>query len=87
MTTTFIRLELRRKFRDYISVFFIAILPAFFYLIFGASQSYASESAGHGNVAMYIMISMVRTAPSPRPPASAEWLRSSACRGGGGNSV
>ncbi len=47
MTTTFIRLELRRKFRDYISVFFIAILPAFFYLIFGASQSYASESAGH----------------------------------------
>jgi ABC-2 type transport system permease protein len=58
MTTTFIRLELRRHFRDYVSVFFIAVLPAFFYLIFGASQSYKSESAGHGNVAMYIMISM-----------------------------
>lgn len=58
MTTTFVGLELRRIFRDYVNVFFIAVLPAFFYLIFGASQSFATESAGNGNVAMYIMISM-----------------------------
>ncbi|MFZ3392667.1 ABC transporter permease [Rhodococcus sp. DT1] len=58
MNTTFVGLELRRTFRDYVNVFFIAVLPAFFYLIFGASQSFATESAGNGNVAMYIMISM-----------------------------
>ena len=58
MNTTFVGLELRRVFRDYVSLFFIAVLPAFFYLIFGAAQEFSSERAGNGNVAMYIMISM-----------------------------
>jgi len=58
MNTTFAGLELRRVFRDYVSMFFIAVLPAFFYLIFGAAQEFSSERAGNGNVAMYIMISM-----------------------------
>jgi len=58
MNLTFVRLELRRFFRDRVSVFFVAILPAFFFIIFGAAQSYGGESAGNGNVTMYVMISM-----------------------------
>ena len=58
MNGTFTALELRRVLRDYVSMFFIAVLPGFFYLIFGAAQTYGSEDAGNGNVAMYIMISM-----------------------------
>ena len=38
--------------------FFIAVLPGFFYLIFGAAQEYADETTGNGNVAMFIMIAM-----------------------------
>lgn len=58
MNLTYYRLELRRFFRDYPGVFFTAVLPAFFYVIFGAAQGYGSESVGNGNVTMYIMISM-----------------------------
>ncbi|MDQ3476350.1 MAG: ABC transporter permease, partial [Actinomycetota bacterium] len=58
MNATFTGLELRRVLRDYVSMFFIAVLPAFFYLIFGAAQESSSEDAGNGNVAMYVMISM-----------------------------
>ena len=39
-------------------MFFIVVLPAFFYVIFGATQDARSEDAGNGNVAMFIMISM-----------------------------
>ena len=38
-------------------MFFIALLPAFFFLIFG-TQDYANEDMGNGNVALYIVISM-----------------------------
>lgn len=55
---TYTALELRRIVRDIPTLVFTAILPAFFYLIFGASTDYADQSAGNGNVAMYIMISM-----------------------------
>jgi len=58
MNTTYYRMELLRTVRDVLGLFFIAVLPAFLYVIFGASQSYSQESAGNGNVAMYIMISM-----------------------------
>lgn len=58
MNATYTRLELRRIVRDPINMFFTAVLPAFFYLVFGASQDFASEDAGNGNVAMYIMLSM-----------------------------
>jgi len=54
---TFLRLELRRFFRDRVSVFFIAVLPAFFFLIFG-TQDFANEDIGNGNVVLYIAISM-----------------------------
>ncbi len=58
MNVTYTVLELRRVARDVVSMFFIAILPAFMYLIFGAAQSYKDENAGNGNVALYILISM-----------------------------
>jgi len=58
MNATYTGLELRRITRDYVSLFFIAVLPAFFYVVFGASQEWSAERAGNGNVAMYIMISM-----------------------------
>lgn len=58
MSITFLMLELRRILRDYATMFFIVVLPAFFYIVFGAAQSYSSDDAGNGNVAMYMMISM-----------------------------
>lgn len=58
MNATFAGLELRRVLRDYVSMFFIALLPGFFYLIFGVAQEFSDDPAGNGNVAMYIMISM-----------------------------
>ncbi len=39
-------------------MFFTAVLPAFFYLIFGATIDAKDASIGNGNVAMYVMISM-----------------------------
>ncbi|MDO5699873.1 MAG: ABC transporter permease [Bowdeniella nasicola] len=54
----FFVLELRRIGRDYTSMFFIAILPAFLYVIFGAAQDYSDLPMGRGNVAMYVMIGM-----------------------------
>lgn len=58
MNPTYFGLELKRFFRDYTGVFFIAVLPCFFYVVFGAAQSWSGESVGHGNVAMYVMLSM-----------------------------
>ena len=58
MNATFLGLEIKRVLRDYPSMFFIVVLPAFFYVIFGAAQDYSTENAGNGNVAMLIMISM-----------------------------
>lgn len=58
ITTAYIGLELKRVTRDLVSMFFVAGLPAFFFLLFGASAGYSAEDAGNGNVAMYVMISM-----------------------------
>ncbi len=56
---TVLGLELRRVLvRDPVTMFFIVVLPAFLYLIFGSSESYAGEQVGNGNVAMTIMIAM-----------------------------
>ena len=57
MNTVYVGLELRRVFRDYVNVFFVGVLPAFLFLIFG-TQSYSAERIGNGNVGMLIMISM-----------------------------
>ena len=58
MNPTIIGLELKRISRDYVGLFFIAGLPAFMYVIFGAGQTFGGEDIGRGNVALYIMISM-----------------------------
>ncbi len=58
MNTTMLRLEVRRLVRDPVTLFFTVGLPVFFYLIFGASQSYSDQEAGNGNVAMTIMVAM-----------------------------
>ena len=56
--TAYLGLELRRVVRDLVTMFFVVGLPAFMYVLFGASAGYSQENAGHGNVAMYVMISM-----------------------------
>ena len=58
MNATFTLIELRRVLRDYVSMFFIAVLPAFFFVIFGAVQRYAKEPVGDGNVAFYTMVAL-----------------------------
>jgi ABC-2 type transport system permease protein len=58
MNATFTLLEMRRITRDWSGMFFTAVLPAFFYLIFGATVDARSATIGEGNVAMYVMISM-----------------------------
>ncbi|MEM7276449.1 MAG: ABC transporter permease, partial [Actinomycetota bacterium] len=58
MNLTYYRLELRRLVRDRVTMFFTAGLPAFLYIIFGASPDYGDEPVRDGNVAMWIMIAM-----------------------------
>lgn len=58
MNATYTLLEMRRISRDWIGMFFTAVLPAFFYLIFGSTLDSKSTSIGNGNIAMYVMISM-----------------------------
>jgi len=58
MNATFTLLEMRRITRDWTGMFFTAVLPAFFYLIFGSTVDAKGETIGNGNVAMYVMISM-----------------------------
>ncbi|WP_353953476.1 ABC transporter permease [Knoellia sp. S7-12] len=58
ITTAYLGLEMKRVTRDLVTMFFVAGLPAFFFLLFGASAGYSAEEAGNGNVAMYVMISM-----------------------------
>ena len=64
---TYARLDLRRQLRDKFGMFFIVGLPTFMFLVFGLGDD---ERVGSGNVAMYVMISMAATEPSPRPRAS-----------------
>lgn len=58
MNLTYYRLELRRLRRDPVTLFFTAALPAFMFIIFGASPDYGDEPVRDGNVAMWVMIAM-----------------------------
>lgn len=58
MNPTIWRIELTRFARDWAGLLFIVGIPALMYVIFGASTAYKDASAGRGNVAMYVMISM-----------------------------
>lgn len=55
---TYLGLELKRVLRDPITLFFTTALPAFFYVVFGATQDWGGFPIGNGNVAMYTMIGM-----------------------------
>lgn len=60
MNTTILRLEVARILRDPVSLFFTALLPAFFYVIFGPTQEYSDQMLPNGaaDVAMVIMVAM-----------------------------
>ncbi len=53
--TGFALLDLRRRLRSRVEMFFVVALPAFFYLVFGLGDD---ERVGSGNVSMYVMLSM-----------------------------
>jgi ABC-2 type transport system permease protein len=55
---TLVRLELRRMLRNRRTVVFSVVMPVVFFLLFGTGKSYSDDSAGHGNVAAFIMVSM-----------------------------
>lgn len=55
---TLLRLELRRMLRNRRTVLFSLVMPVLFYFMFGTGQKYSNLSAGHGNEAGAIMISM-----------------------------
>jgi ABC-2 type transport system permease protein len=55
---TLLRLEVRRMLRNRRTLIFSIVMPVVFYFLFGTGQKYSNESAGHGNVAAFIMISM-----------------------------
>jgi ABC-2 type transport system permease protein len=54
----FLRLEMRRLMRNKRAMIFTLIMPSAFFLLFGTDSSYKTESAGHGNVTAYVMVSM-----------------------------
>ena len=58
MNPTYTFLKMRRITRNYTNMFFTAVLPAFFYMIFGATADYSDATIGNGNVVLYIVISM-----------------------------
>lgn len=58
MSLTYLLYDLRRPLRGVTNMFFIAVLPATLYVIFGVVQGWSNESVGHGNVSSYIMVSM-----------------------------
>jgi ABC-2 type transport system permease protein len=53
-----LRLELRRMVRNRRTVIFTLIMPAAFFLLFGANAGYRHERVGAGNVTGYVLISM-----------------------------
>lgn len=58
MNLTYALLDLRRNLRIFSSIFFIIVLPCAFFIIFGALQSFSTQSIGRGNVSALVMISM-----------------------------
>jgi ABC-2 type transport system permease protein len=56
--TTILGIELMRVLRNKRSIIFTLVMPPLFFVMFGTAASYKTESAGHGNVTAYILISM-----------------------------
>lgn len=58
ISTTMLKIEGLRQLRNPYTLAFTLAMPVVMYIIFGASASYGTMSAGHGNVSFYVMISM-----------------------------
>ncbi len=58
ISPTMLRVEALRQLRNPYTLGFTLAMPVGMYLLFGAGATYASASAGHGNVAFYVMVSM-----------------------------
>jgi ABC-2 type transport system permease protein len=56
--TTILGIELMRVLRNKRSIIFTLLMPPLFFVMFGTADSYRAQSAGHGNVTAYILISM-----------------------------
>jgi len=57
-SSTALKLEIRRLLRNRRTVIFTLVTPSIFFLLFGLNAAYANQSAGHGNVSAFILISM-----------------------------
>lgn len=55
---TLLRIEALRVFRNRRTVVFTLVVPVLFFLMFGTDASYVRQSAGHGNVVAFVMVSM-----------------------------
>lgn len=55
---TVLKLEIRRMTRNRRTVIIAIVVPVVFFLLFGVNQTYDTASAGHGNVAAFVMISL-----------------------------
>ena len=51
MNLTYTLHDFWRQVRAFENMFFIAILPAALFIMFGVTQGWSDESSGHGNVA------------------------------------
>lgn len=55
---TALKLEIRRLTRNRRTVIIAIVVPVVFFLLFGTNKSYDNQSAGHGNVSAFVMISL-----------------------------
>lgn len=58
ISSTMLRIEALRQLRNPYTLAFTLTMPVVMYILFGATASYGTQSAGHGNVSFYVMISM-----------------------------
>jgi len=58
LSATYLRLELRRFFRNRRTLIFSLVMPPAFFLIFGTASDYTTQKAGNGNVTAWILVSM-----------------------------
>jgi len=55
---TALRLEIRRLTRNRRTIIFALVLPVLLFLFVGLNKTYVNETAGHGNVSAFIMVSI-----------------------------
>ncbi len=55
---TVLRLEVRRLFRNRRTVIFALVLPVVLFLFVGTNKQFESQSEGHGNLSMFLVVSM-----------------------------